>query len=101
MCSVALETAAVDTEVVSLDGGRIYRAAQNREAAQPLHSQTLKTRVPDSPNVTAVEQGPQKHHQLSPELHSSATETTAKKSLCSFSIPAASVPWLISTFCAD
>lgn len=101
MCSVALETAAVDTEVVSLDDGVICKRAQNQKAAQSLRPQTLKTRVPDSLSVTAVEQGPQKHHQLSPELHNSVTEAIAKRSLCSSSIPAAFIPWLTSTFCAD
>lgn len=86
----------MDTEAVSLDDGGICRGPQNQGAAQSLHPQTLKTRVPDSLNVTAVEQGPQKHHQLSPELHSSVTETIAKKSLCIFSIPAAFIPWLTS-----
>lgn len=100
MCSVALETASVDTEVVSLDDGGLCRRARNGEAAQSVHPQTLKAGVPGSPNVTAVEQGPQKSHQLSPELHSRVTETIAKKSLCSFSIPAAFIPWLTSTFCA-
>lgn len=104
VCSVALETAAVDTQRVCLwaVGGYVGLRAERSCSAISSTDPSSKTRVPDSSTAIAVRQGSQKRHRLSPELHNRVTKTVAKTSLHSFHLPwLLSSPWLMSSFCAD